>query len=274
MADVPTALITGATSGIGAEFATQLAARGDDLVLVARDETRLSETAERLRARHGITVEVLPADLSVREQTERVAARIEDQQRPIDLVINNAGFGLHSRMLDEDLMVETDRALEVMLSSVIVLSGAAARAMTQRGHGSIINVSSTAGFITQGTYSAIKGAVTIYSESLSVELTGSGVSVTVLCPGWVRTEFHERADLGVSKIPKLAWVPKERLVSECLADAARGKVFSIPMRRWAFAIGLARIAPRWAIHKVSAKIRSGRKAHEKRVAEEAGQSDQ
>jgi len=262
---VTTALITGATSGIGAEFAAQLAARGDDLVLVARDESRLTETAAALRKAHGIDVEVLPADLNVREQTLRVAARIEDAEHPIDLVVNNAGFGLHSRLLDEDLMVETDRALEVMLSSVIVLSGAAARAMSRRGQGSIINVSSTAGFITQGTYSAIKGAVTIYTESLAVELAGSGVNVTVLCPGWVRTEFHERADLGVSKIPSAAWVPKERLVAECLADAEHGLVFSIPMRRWKIAIWLARVAPRWAIHRVSAKIRSGRKAHERRV---------
>ena len=161
-----TALITGATSGIGAEFAAQLAARGDDLVLVARNEERLAETAAQLTQRHGITVEVLAADLNDRSQTLRVAERLAEADRPIDLLVNNAGFGVHSRLLDADLMVETDRAVEVMLSSVILLSSAAARTMTDRGRGRIINVSSTAGFITQGTYSAIKAAVTTFGESL------------------------------------------------------------------------------------------------------------
>lgn len=267
---MPTSLITGATSGIGAEFAAQLAARGDDLVLVARNEDRLAETAARLTDQHGIAVEVLAADLNEREQTLRVAERLADQDRPIDLLVNNAGFGLHSRLLDPDLMTETDRAIEVMLSSVILLASAAARAMTERGRGRIISVSSTAGFITQGTYSAIKAAVTTFSESLSVELAGTGVTATVLCPGWVRTEFHQRAELGTSKIPSLAWVPVDQLVSECLADADRGKAISIPQLRWAIAIRLARIAPRPIIHWLSAKIRSGRKAHDQRRAAASG----
>ena len=97
-----------------------------------------------------------------------------------------------------------------------------------------------------------------------MELAGTGVTSTVLCPGWVRTEFHQRAELGVSKIPSWAWVPVEQLVSECLADADRGKVISIPQLRWAIAIRLARIAPRWVIHRFSAKIRSGRRSHDRR----------
>ena len=261
---VACALITGATSGIGAEFAAQLAARGDDLVLVARNEERLTETARELTERHGVTVEVLPADLNDRSRTLRVADRLAATDRPIDLLVNNAGFGVHSRLLDPDLMEETDRAVEVMLSSVILLSGAAARAMTERGSGHIVNVSSTAGFITQGTYSAIKAAVTTFTESLSVELDGTGVTTTVLCPGWVRTEFHDRAELGVSKIPPWAWVPVDQLVSECLADVDRGKVISIPMTRWAIAIQLARIAPRRVIHTLSGRIRSGRRSHDRR----------
>ncbi|HIT74505.1 MAG TPA: SDR family oxidoreductase [Candidatus Avipropionibacterium avicola] len=254
-----TALITGATSGIGAEFAAQLAARGDDLVLVARNAERLERTAQHLRDTHGVQVEVLVADLNDRSQTLKVAARLEDADRPIDRVVNNAGFGMHGRLLDEDLMAETDLAIEVMLASVILLGGAAARAMKARGHGSIINVSSTAGFIQLGTYSAVKAAVTAYSESLAVELRGSGVTVTALCPGWVRTEFHERAGINTSKIPAAAWIEVTRLVRDGLADADRGKVLSIPTPLWKVAIALTRILPRSVLRAVSGKIRSGRR---------------
>ncbi len=256
---MPTALITGATSGIGAEFAAQLAARGDDLVLVARDQERLTAAAERLRQAHGIAVEILPADLNDRSQTLTVADRLADQARPIDRLVNNAGFGLHGRLLDDDLMAETDPAIEVMLSSVILLGGAAARAMAVRGKGSVINVSSTAGFIQLGTYSAIKAAVTAYTESLSVELRGSGVTATALCPGWVRTEFHERAGISTSKIPAPLWIDAPRLVRDCLTDADKGKVLSIPTPLWKFAVALTRIAPRSVLRSVSGRIRSGRR---------------
>src|SRR5580765_4491375 len=161
-----TALVTGATSGIGATFATHLAARGDDLVLVARDTERLAETATRLRQAYGVEVEVLAADLADHDQLDTVADRITDQQRPVDVVVNNAGFGIHARLLAPDAIDHIDPAWEVMVRAVIVLSGAAGRAMAERGHGAIINVSSTAGFMTMGAYSAIKAAVTVYTESL------------------------------------------------------------------------------------------------------------
>lgn len=256
---VSTALITGATSGIGAEFAAQLAARGEDLVLVARNEDRLAETAERLHRAHGIDVEILPADLNDRAQTLMVAERLTDQSRPIDRLVNNAGFGLHGRLLDEDLMAETDPALEVMLASVILLGGAAARAMAVRGTGTIINISSAAGFVHLGTYSAIKAAVTAYSESLAVELSGTGVTATALCPGWVKTEFHERAGISTSKIPAPMWIEAPRLVRDCLNDADKGKVLSIPTPLWKVAIALTRILPRSILRSVSGKIRSGRR---------------
>lgn len=251
------ALVTGGTSGIGATFARTLAARGDDLVLVARDKDRLDAMAEELTSAHGIAVEVLPADLSVREQVDAVADRIEDPERPIDLLVNNAGFGLHSRLLNPDTSAH-ERALQVMCLAVLVLGGAAGRAMRDRGSGAIVNVSSTAGFVTMGHYSAVKGWVTAYSEGLSNELRNSGVQVTALCPGWVRTEFHERAGINVAKLPDPVWIDGQRLVDECLCDVARGRVVSIPTKRYKVAIFLARHAPRAVIRAVSRRLSSSR----------------
>ncbi|WP_090596198.1 SDR family NAD(P)-dependent oxidoreductase [Auraticoccus monumenti] len=255
-----TALVTGATAGIGATFARHLASRGHDLVLVARDEERLRVSAAELSRVYGVEVEVLRADLSDVEQTRAVAARAEDADRPVDLVINNAGFGLHSPLLDPDTSTH-ERALDVMCRAVLLIGGAAGRAMSARGSGSIINVSSTAGWVTLGHYSAIKAWVTAYTEGLAVELRGTGVTATALAPGWVHTEFHERAGIRAGKIPEIAWVDVDRLVGECLDDAARGKVISIPTRRWKVAIQVARHTPRRTIRWVSSALSSSRRPH-------------
>lgn len=253
-----TALVTGGTSGIGATFARTLAARGDDLVLVARDETRLQAMADELRAAHGVAVEVLAADLSDRDQVGTVADRLADPERPIDLLINNAGFGLHSRLLDPDTSTH-ERALDVMCRAVLVLGGAAGRAMRDRGHGAIVNVGSTAGFVTMGHYSAVKSWVIVYSEGLANELRDTGVQVTALCPGWVRTEFHERAGINVSKLPGPVWIDGQRLVDECLADVSKGRIISIPTKRYSVAIFAARLAPRRVIRAISRGLSSSRR---------------
>jgi uncharacterized protein len=252
-----TALVTGGTAGIGAAFARGLAARGDDLVLVARDGERLASTAADLSARHGISVETLVADLSERADVEKVAARLTDPAAPIDRLVNNAGFGMPVRLTAEDLQLH-ERGIDVMIRAVLELAGAAGRVMKQRGSGSIINVSSTAGYVAMGGYSAIKAWVTCYTEGLAVELAGSGVRVTALQPGWVRTEFHQRADIKVSGIPGPLWLDADELVSECLRDNDRGKVISIPSKRYAILMALARVAPRGAIRAISAQLSSGR----------------
>ena len=185
------ALVTGGTSGIGAEFARQLAARGDDLVLVARDKRRLDEMAVELRA-FGRSVEVLPADLSDAKGTARVAQRLADAAKPVDILINNAGFGGLSKLVRPDV-AQYDEAFAVMMRAVWELSAAVAPGMKERGHGAIVNVASTAGQLSMGAYSSIKAWVITYTESLANELHGSGVTVTALMPGWVRTEFHQRA---------------------------------------------------------------------------------
>lgn len=253
-----TALITGGTSGIGAEFARTLAARGYDLVLVARDTTRLDAMAAELSP--AANVETISADLHDRADVERVVARLTDALRPIDLLVNNAGFGVHSSLLSADTS-EHDRAIEVMIRSVLVLGGAAARAMRDRGAGRIINISSTAGYITMGSYSAVKAWVTSYTEGLAVELRGTGVGVTALCPGWVRTEFHSRAGIRTGSIPNSLWVDAHALVVAGLRDSERGKVISIPTVRFKALMFLARHAPRSGIRWVSAAISSGRSEH-------------
>lgn len=252
-----TALITGGTSGIGAAFARALAARGDDLVLVARDPERLETAAAQLRSDHGVAVQTLSADLADRDDTLRVAARLEADDHPVDLLVNNAGFGVPSALTAADPRPH-EQAIDVMIRAVLILAGTAGRAMRRRGGGAIVNVSSTAGFVTMGSYSAIKAWVTTYSEGLANELTGTGVSVTALCPGWVRTEFHQRASISTGSIPAPLWLDADRLVAQCLTDVARGVVISIPSRRYQVLIGLARHAPRRLIRAVSRRLSSGR----------------
>lgn len=257
-----TALITGGTSGIGASFASALAARGDDLVLVARDAERLAAAASELSSQYGVVVETISADLGIRDDVTRVAERLADPAKPIDLLINNAGFGVHARLTDADSS-RHEHAFDVMIRAVLLLGSAAGRAMRERGHGAIINVSSTAGFLAMGSYSAIKAWVTSYSEGLAIELSGTGVTVTALCPGWVRTEFHQRAGINASKIPDIMWLDADELVAECLADVERGKVVSIPSKRYKVLFFVVRHAPRDWIRWVSGRISASRRAASK-----------
>ena len=241
-----TALVTGGTSGIGAAYARALAARGDDLVLVARDGERLASMAAELGAAHGVNVETLVADLAVRADVLRVAERLEDAERPVDLLVNNAGFGLHSGLLAQDFSPH-ERALDVMCLAVLILGGAAGRAMKARGRGRIVNISSLASWIAQGGYSPVKAYVRSYSEGLAAELHGTGVTVTAVCPGWVKTEFHERAGIRTSSIPEFIWVDADRMVASSLKDIDAGKRISVPAKRWKVAAFLSAHAPRGGV---------------------------
>jgi short-subunit dehydrogenase len=245
-----TALITGASAGLGLEFAWQLATARHDVVLVARDTERLERLAAQLRAAAGIRAEVLTADLTDRADLERVAERLRAGERPVGLLVNNAGLGLGQRFVGGDLARE-EAALDLMVTAVLVLSHAAAGAMVERGRGAILNVASVAALMASGTYSAHKAWVRSFTEGLAVELTGTGVTATALCPGLTRTEFHERAGLrGSDSYPELAWLGADRVVATALADVRRGAVISTPSLRYRVASGVLRALPRTAVRRI------------------------
>ena len=234
--------MTGPTAGIGLEFARQLAARDHDLVLVARNEQRLEEVAAELRSTYGVTAEVLPADLGDRDQLARVEARLADPDSPVDLLVNNAGFGLKGRFLDNS--VEQEQAhLDVLVVAVMRLCHAALGPMVARGSGQIINVSSVAGFLPRGTYSAAKAYVTRFSEWAHNEYAAQGVQVMALCPGFVRTEFHERMEVGRDSAPKFLWMQAPELVTAALSDLEAGKAVSVPTIRYKAIVTGARYIP-------------------------------
>ncbi len=246
-------LITGGTAGIGAAFAKAFAARGIDLVLVARSEERLAQAAHDLSAEYGVHVETVSADLSDREAQQTVADRLESDTNPVDIFVNNAGFSVRASLLAEDLS-EHDLGFEVMCRAVLKLGGAAGRAMSRRGRGWIINVGSVSGAVTQNNYTAIKAWANNYSESLGVQLRGTGVQVTLLMPGWVRTEFHSRAGIKGSSIPDPLWIDADLLVKECLQDVARGKAVSVPTTRWKLIMAVLRSTPRPLVAGLSAVL--------------------
>ncbi|GAA3032847.1 SDR family NAD(P)-dependent oxidoreductase [Streptomyces glomeratus] len=251
-----TALITGSTAGIGAAFARRLAADGHDLVLVARDTKRLREQATELHDRHGIEVEVLTADLATDQGIEAVAARLTDPRNPVDLLVNNAGFGNKGRYLDVPMADEL-RMLKVHCEAVLRLTGAAAEAMRTRGRGGIVNVASVAAFVPRGTYGASKAWVVQFTQGAARDLAGSGVRLMALAPGFVRTEFHQRAGMGTDNIPGWMWLDADKLVASALADLSRGKTLSIPDPRYKALMGLVKVTPRALLGGISS--RTGRK---------------
>lgn len=250
------ALVTGGTSGIGHAFARALAERGCDLVLVARNAERLGTVADALTRRYGVDVETLSADLSDHADVERVADRLRAPENPIEILVNNAGHGLHDPIAQADLSVHT-HAIDVMVRAVLVLGGTAGHTMAERGHGVIVNIGSVAGMIAQNNYSAIKAWVNTFSDALSLELEGTGVQVLTLIPGWVRTEFHDRAEIRTSKIPDWLWLDADRLVTDALADVDAGRNRSLPSARFRVLAFLIRHAPRPLVRAGTAMLRKG-----------------
>lgn len=241
-----TALVTGASSGIGEAFARRLAADGTDLVVVARDVGRLDALAAELSAAHGVRVEVLGADLSAPVSRAAVEKRLADRDRPVDLLVNNAGFGTNGRFVDLPVARE-EQQVELNVVAVLRLTSVALGGMVARGHGDIVNVASIAAFVPapeSATYAATKAFVCSFTDSLHDELAGTGVCATAAIPGFTRTEFQARADWAEQdNVPERAWLSPEQVADETLVAAAAGRARVVPGLGYKALVGTAQVIP-------------------------------
>ena len=246
------ALVTGATAGIGESFTRLLAAKGFNLVLVARDEARLHERAAGLRENFGAESIVIVADLA----TEAGCAKVEDYIRAneIEVLINNAGFGINKAFTMSDLAKE-EEVLKVLVRTPMRLMHVALPAMKERNSGVVINVSSVASFIAGGAYSAAKAYLTVLSESLSTELSATNIKVSALCPGFTRTEFHQRGRMKMAGLPNFMWLNSDVLVAKAWKDAVSGKPVSIPGWQYKVLIGLISVVPRTVVRRLGMNLR-------------------
>ncbi len=187
--------------------------------------------------------EVLQADLSVRADVDHVMARLSDPERPIGALVNNAGFGLNNSFTRTDVEDE-QRLLDVLVTAVMRLTHAAVPGMVAQGSGMVINVSSVAGWITGGTYSAAKSWVTVFTESLAQDLAGTGVRVTAACPGFVHTEFHQRAGIDMEQVPRWMWLDVQAVVAQAFRDLAVGHPVSVAGAQYKSLVAVLQHAPR------------------------------
>jgi len=245
------ALITGATVGIGDCFARLLASQGYNLVINARSKEKLEERAEFLRATYGVEVEVLAADLAI--DCEKVESYIESHE--IEVLINNAGFGLNQSFLSSPVE-EEQRVLDVLVRAPMRLMHEVLPQMRKRNSGVIINVSSTAAFIAGGHYSAAKSYLTVMSESLHTQMLPTNVRVCSLNPGFVRTEFHQRAGMKMGAIPDFMWLDGDFLVKKAWADALKARAISIPGWQYKVLRTIISLAPRKTVRKMGMSLRT------------------
>ena len=246
------ALVTGATSGIGESFTRLLASNSYNVVLVARDLPRLHERATGLQSIYGVETVVLQADLATDSGCALVESYIADNE--IDVLINNAGFGINKAFTVSALDAEQNM-LDVLVRTPMRLMHVALPGMKARDKGIIINVSSVAGFMAGGTYSAAKSYLTVLSESLNTELSGTKVKISALCPGFTRTEFHQRGRMSMKGLPAFMWLNADAVVAKSWSDAKKGKVISIPGWQYRLLAFTMSIAPRPMVRKIGMSVR-------------------
>lgn len=246
------ALVTGATAGIGESFTRLLASKGFNIALVARDEARLHERAAALREKFAVQTFVLPADLA----TDQGCSAVEDylKEFEIEVLINNAGFGINKAFTASTLDAEQD-LLDVLVRTPMRLMHVMLPQMKVRNSGTIINVSSIASFIAGGTYSASKSYLTVLSESLHTELRGTNIKISALCPGFTRTEFHERGRMRMKGLPEFMWLDSDQLVARSWSDAQSGKTVSVPGWQYKLLVGFISILPRRIVRSIGMNLR-------------------
>ena len=247
------ALVTGATAGIGESFSRLLAANHYNIVLVARDLPRLQERAAALEANFRIKTHVIQADLATDEGCLKIEKHILENQ--IDVLINNAGFGTNKAFTMSTLEVE-QQLLDVLVRTPMRLMHVALPLMKARDNGIIINVSSVAGYIAGGTYSASKSYLTVLSESLNTELSATNVKVSALCPGFTRTEFHQRGKMSMKGLPNFLWLNSDHLVEQSWRDALKGKAVSVPGWQYKLLVVIVQTIPRFIVRKVGMNLRA------------------
>lgn len=246
------ALVTGASVGIGESFTRLLAENNYNIVLVARDLPRLQERARGLEEKYGVQTHIIQADLATDAGCSSVEKYIAENQ--VDVLINNAGFGINKAFTVSALEAE-QQLLDVLVRTPMRLMHVAIPAMKQRDRGVVINVSSVASFIAGGTYSASKSYLTVLSESLHTELAGTKVKVSALCPGFTRTEFHQRGRMSMKGLPKFMWLNSDDLVAKAWSDALKGEPISIPGWQYQLMIFIIQRLPRSVVRKVGMNLR-------------------
>jgi hypothetical protein len=246
------ALVTGATSGIGESFTRLLAENNYNIVLVARDMPRLQERAQGLQEKFNVQTHIIQADLSTDAGCTAVEQYITNNQ--VDVLINNAGFGLNKAFTLSALDSE-QQMFDVLVRTPMRLMHVALPLMKQRNEGVIINVSSVAGYIAGGSYSAAKSYLTVISESLHTELAKTNVKISALCPGFTRTEFHQRGRMSMKGLPSFMWLDSDKLVAKAWSDALKGEAVSIPGWQYQLLVFVIQGLPRSLVRKVGMNLR-------------------
>jgi len=247
------ALVTGATAGIGESFTRLLADNNYNIVLVARDLPRLEERARELETRFKVSTHAIQADLATNDGCAIVEKYITSNQ--IDVLINNAGFGLNKAFTMSELVAE-QQMMDVLVRTPMRLMHSALPGMKERNKGIVINVSSVAGYIAGGSYSAAKSYLTVISESLNTELAATNVKVSALCPGFTRTEFHQRARMSMKGLPNFMWINSDDLVAQSWSDALKGKAVSIPGWQYQLLVFIIQSVPRSIVRKIGMNLRA------------------
>ena len=245
-------MVTGATAGIGESFTRVLAREGFSIVLVARDLERMKERAATLESQFNVQTAIVQADLA----TDDGCAKVEKYltENPVEVLINNAGFGINKAFSMSDLNSE-QQLLDVLVRTPMRLMHTVIPQMKARNSGSIVNVSSVAGWIAGGTYSAAKSYLTVLLESLHTELSGTGIKISALCPGFTRTEFHERGRMRMNGLPNFMWLSADRVVSQAWKENQNGKVLSVPGWQYLILSTVSRFGPRPLVRKLGMNVR-------------------